>query len=265
MIDLHVHTRLSYDSEEDAENYVLEAEYKGSDIFGFSEHYDFDAFLENPETKLCDLSASDKNVSTLISKYPELKILKGIELGYSAEAIPHYRKILRENSFDYAICSVHTLKGRGDCWFPEFFAGLSKREAYEKYFEAVLESVRADLEYQIVGHIGYVSRNAPFDERKIAYAEYADILDEILRVIISRGASLEINTSVGESKAVFLPDTDVLERYLELGGKNFTFGSDAHTANDFMRGAEKVKKFLLSHGIKEICYYENKELKRSKI
>lgn len=265
MVDLHVHTRLSYDCEEDAENYVLSAERCGARIFGFSEHYDYDAVSDNAEVKLCDLSAHSESVAALNGRYPGLKILKGIELGYRAEALPHYGSVLRENFFDYAILSVHTLKGRGDCYFPRFFAGLSKREAYYAYFKAVLESVRADLDFQTVGHMGYVARNAPFDERKIIYAEFTEIIDEILKEIISRGLSLEINTSVGNSGMTFIPDTDILDRYSELGGKNFTFGSDAHSAKSFMRNADGVKKYLSSRGVKELCYYENKALKRVKI
>lgn len=262
MIDLHIHTQISYDSRENAENYILEALSRSDTALGFSEHYDYDVFLGDNGFKLPSLEEIDEKVSSLNAKYKELKILKGIELGYCAKAVAHYERILSENYFDYAICSVHTLEGRGDCWFPEFFDGLSLREAYEKYFDAVLESVRSDFGFSVVGHIGYVSRNAPYVDRKVVYSEFAEIIDEILREIIARGLSLEINTSVGGSGSVFIPDIDVIDRYLELGGVNLTFGSDAHKSNDYKRNADKVKKYLLSRGVKSLCYYENREIKR---
>ncbi len=265
MIDLHLHTRLSYDSEETAENYLEAAAANGSGVLGFSEHYDYDVYLEDNSHKLCNIAAEGGIISSLRRKFPDIKILKGIELGYSREAVSHYRRLLAENEFDYAICSVHTVKGRGDCWFPEYFNGLKRDEAYRLYFAAVLESVRADLDFQIAAHIGYVARNAPYAERKIVYGEYSDIIDEILREIISRGVSLEINTSVDGSGAKFIPDTDVIDRYLELGGTNLTFGSDSHCAINYLRGAEEVRQYLLLRGVGELCYYENKQLKRYKI
>lgn len=257
MTDLHLHTLFSHDSEEQAENYVIAAINAGAASLGFSEHYDYDVCLEGgDECPLPDLSAYSEKISALKAEYPAIKILKGVELGFSPDAVPHYNKLLKEGNFDYSILSVHTVKGRGDCFFPKFFEGLSLREAYGAYFKAVLESVRSDINYNIVGHIGYVERYAPYADKRIAYGEFADILDEILKVIISRDKCLEINTSAKGTDGITLPNTEIIDRYIALGGKNFSLGSDAHSAKRYAENFSAVKSLLLSRGITYTCRFE---------
>jgi histidinol-phosphatase (PHP family) len=154
---------------------------------------------------------------------------------------------------------VHTLPNRGDSYFPQFFKGKTIRQSYLDYFNAVLESVKADLDYQIIGHIGYVSRYCKGENSKIKYADYSEIFDEILKEIIKRDKCLEINTSSGEAGSDFLPDKDVIERYLALGGKNLSFASDAHKAGDYLRKVGKVEDYLRATGVKKLCYYKAKK------
>lgn len=261
MIDLHIHSILSYDSKELPENYVIAAKKRGERMLGFAEHYDYDMYLRDRKTKLCNLKALEEHVFALNYEYRQFKVLKGIEFGYSKEALAQYRKVEKDNEFDYVILSVHTLGGK-DCYDPEAYDGFTKKEAYKQYFNTVLESVSADVNYQILGHLGYVSRHAPYTNRKIIYKHFASTIDEILKQVIARGVSLEINGAVGSSGASFLPDCDILDRYIELGGKNFTYGSDAHSAVGYQKRADGVKDYLLSRGINQICYYVGQEIKR---
>lgn len=60
---------------------------------------------------------------------------------------------------------------------------------------------------------------------------YAELIDEILRVIVTREISLEVNTSGYKNGGTMPnPNEDIIRRYRELGGESVTFGSDAHTA-----------------------------------
>jgi len=267
MVDLHIHTRFSHDSAEDAENYVLAARVRGDKYIGFSEHYDYDAFLVYGAGKypLPDLNKYFETVASLSDKYADIGILKGVELGYLEKAVPHYKRLLNGNAFDYSILSVHMTGDRGDCYYPDFFKGLTKKQAYGEYFKAVLESVRSDIDYDIVGHLGYVARYAPYSEKRVIYAELSDVSDEILKEIISRGASLEINTSARGTGEPTIPCAGILERYLELGGRNFTFGSDAHSVQRYKENAEAVRDFLLSRGVNEICRYKSHRIIREKL
>lgn len=254
MTDLHIHTSISFDSKEPAVNYLKVASARGNGALGFSEHYDYDAVLDGNRHPLPDLHAYFCGLDRLERLYPEVKILRGIELGYVAEAVPHYNKLLAGKQFDYAIMSVHTLKGRGDCYFPEFYGGWTKEQAYRAYLSAVLESVRCDADFQIVGHVGYIARYAPFENRRLIYSDFADLIDEILLAVISRGLCLEINTKCKTEQ--FATDRSILERYVRLGGGKFTFGSDAHEVTRYREKEDKVRDFLLSNGIDEIYRFE---------
>ena len=255
MTDLHLHSNASFDSEELPENYIRAATDAGAQYFGFSEHYDFDVICEGGSRSLPDVGAYLARAAAL-QHTTNVKILRGLEFGYVSAALPRYREILSAFPLDYCILSVHTIAGRGDCYFPEFYKGLSKRAAYEDYFNAVLESVRADLDYNIVGHVGYVCRNSPYEDRRIIYKEFSGILDQILKEIIQRGVCLEINTSTGKSGANLIPDHDVIERFLELGGKFMTFGSDAHHAARLLDGYPRVTEFLKSRGVNSLYRFE---------
>ncbi|MGN0812796.1 MAG: histidinol-phosphatase HisJ family protein [Candidatus Coproplasma sp.] len=259
MIDVHLHTKFSFDSEEEPEKYIKKAIEYGVKTIGFSEHYDFDAFLDGEkDITLADLYGYTENINKLKINHPEIEILQGVEFGYRKEAVPQYEKLLSQYSFDYVINSLHTLKGRGDCYHDRFFEGRPLKDSYTDYFKGVLESINADYDYQIVGHIGYVCRYRKGEGSQIVYSHFAEIIDEILKAIIAKDKCLEINTSNGVSGCTFLPDKDIITRYIELGGKLLSFGSDAHRVERYYNGADLLKDFLRQSGVKELYYYKKR-------
>lgn len=258
LIDIHLHSSFSFDSEEKIENYLSAARSAGVPAIGFSEHYDYDALIDGANITVADIPGYVDGLKSLKARYENPEILCGIEFGYRDFAVGHYRQLIERYNFDYVINSVHTLEGRGDCFHDAFFEGRTLKESYADYFKAVLESVRADFDYQIVGHIGYVSRYRTGDGSRIFYKNFADIIDEILSEIIKRGKCLEINTSTGNSKGCFLPDCDIIERYLQLGGEILSFGSDAHRAADYLRKHNELSEYLKSVGVKRLFYYKDR-------
>lgn len=259
LIDVHVHSAFSFDSDEKTENYIDEAKKRNIPIIGFSEHYDYDAFLDGADVGLTDISKYTEKIGKLNEQRNSPEILCGIEFGYGRAAEGQYKQLSENCNFDYIINSVHTLPGRGDSYLPAYFEGKTTRQAYGDYFNAVLQSLKAEYDYQIVGHIGYVSRYCSAQDGKIRYCDYADILDEILKEIVSRDKCLEINTSSGKAGSDFLPDKDIIERYLQLGGEKLSFGSDAHRACDYLRKSDLLSKYLKSVGIKRLFYYKNRK------
>lgn len=259
LVDLHLHSNFSFDSDEKSENYIVAAKNAGAPALGFSEHYDYDALIDGANITVADIPGYVDGLASLKKKFAGPQILCGIEFGYRDFAVAHYRQLIERYNFDYVINSVHTLAGRGDCFHDAFFMGKTLKESYFDYFEAVLESVRADFDYQIVGHIGYVSRYRTGEGSRIFYADFAEILDKILLEIIGRDKCLEINTSTGKSKGAFLPDCDIIERYLQLGGEKLSFGSDAHNAENYQRKGGELVGYLKSVSVKRLFYYKNKQ------
>lgn len=259
LADIHIHSEFSFDSNEKPENFLAAVKSKGANVIGFSEHYDYDAVIDGAAITVADLIAYCKSTEELKRVFSDSKILFGIEFGYRDFAVEKYKQLIKEYDFDYVINSVHTLAGRGDCFHDKFFAGKPLKESYRDYFVAVLESIKADFDYQIIGHLGYVSRYRTGEDAQIFYKDFSDIIDEILKEIIKRDKCLEINTSTGKSKNRFLPDTEIIERYLKLGGSKLSFGSDAHSANDCLRKSEEVVSALKKLGVIKLYYYEKRK------
>ncbi|MDE7162949.1 MAG: histidinol-phosphatase HisJ family protein [Clostridia bacterium] len=257
-VDIHLHTKFSFDSQEEMENFVCAAKRAAIPAIGFSEHYDFDAVLDGENISVVDIPKYQSAVNALRAKVSSPEILFGIEFGYRDISVSKYRELVEKYDFDYVINSVHTLKGRGDCFHDRFFEGKTLKESYADYFNAVLESVKADFDYQIIGHVGYVSRYRDGKNGKISYSEFSEIIDEILLEIIKRDKCLEINTSTGKSENCFLPDKDIIERYVRMGGKKLSFGSDAHRIDDYLRKQNELYIFLKSLGVKQLYYYKKR-------
>ena len=65
------------------------------------------------------------------------------------------------------------------------------------------------------------------------YSFWRDEIDEILRLLASKGIALEINTSgLRQQIGKLMPDLAIIKRFRELGGEMVTVGSDAHKAED---------------------------------
>lgn len=264
MIDIHLHTKISYDSSENPENYIAAAKNLGIKTLTFSEHCDYDVYLEEGGP-LPDFKEYDMEINRLKNNFPDMNILKGVELGYSRDALPYYRDLVASEGFDCVILSVHTLRGRGDCYFPKFFDGLEREQAFALYLNALSESVSCGLDFDVIGHMGYISRYAPYEDRALRYSEFSELWDNILKGLIERGKCLEVNTSANGSSEATLPPREIIKRYFELGGRFVSFGSDAHTAADFCRGEGEAKAILRDIGFEEGCYFEGRRRKIYKI
>jgi len=161
---------------------------------------------------------------------------------------------------------VHAIGGL-DPYFDAYFEGKNIEEALDFYFDTVLDSVRAPYPYDIIGHIGYLSRYAPAPHEGIL--DFSDksnaIIDTILKEIIAREKSLELNTSVKRVKTLTLPDEKILRRYFSLGGEHITFGSDAHQTERIAQNFSAVSEMAKSAGFKYWTVYKNRKREKVRI
>ena len=256
LTDMHVHTTFSADGDSPPEEMVSAARAAGVKYFGISEHFDYDyppagLVYSDGSPAHTDEDGYFSCMRAMQSRFngKDFMLAAGAEFGYTDDpsALRRYEGVIRRYSPDFIINSVHTCDGY-DCWFGEYFAGKSLALAYSRYLERVLESLSAPYDYDIVAHIGYVSRNAPYSDPKLRYGQFRELYDEILSGIISRGKILEVNSSSRGAGSAFLPDEDVLCRYFELGGRKVSFGSDAHYVSRICAGREEVVAALRRAG-----------------
>ncbi|MBQ2713066.1 MAG: histidinol-phosphatase HisJ family protein [Clostridia bacterium] len=260
MLDLHNHTSFSPDGKIELCEMVQKARDMGITVFGTTEHWDYDYVMANITVQKTDIPAYVRAATEMKQSMngEGFTYLLGAECGYHKDACAYYTRKIAEHSFDYIINSTHVTDGK-DCYFQEYFRGKSRETAYKRYFETVLESLSAPYPWHILGHLGYVSRNAPYENPRITYEEYKGYYDEILTTLIAKEKTLEVNTNVKTCGYLILPHGEILKRYFALGGRRVSFGSDAHRADSMLQSYELVIGLLKSIGFNSLTYYVNGE------
>jgi len=245
--DIHTHTKFSPDGEDDIYAMVSAAKEKGVKYYGISEHFDYSLNFLTPAKDYFSCAFALKN------REKDINLLVGGEFGYSEgnAAANYYSLLIKEYNPDFIVNSVHSTD-KGDYYYQAPYFGKDKMAAYEEYFALVLNSLSVPYRYDIVGHIGYCSRYAPYSEKKIIYSDFALVIDKILKGIIERDKILEVNSSASGSGGDFLPDKDIIERYFKLGGRNISFASDAHRTLDICRNRDKAIALLKNVGFEYI-------------
>lgn len=254
--DMHMHTWFSTDSEACPRDMADEAVRKGLKTICFTDHFDKDD-LEWGEEGIFDVDAYFVEMQKLQEEYAEkLNIRIGIELGLRTYLKDYYEELTKKYPFDFVIGSVHNVPYKKDAEgnilytdpaAEKLFTDRTDKEAYRLMMETTLENVRTSDCFQTLGHLDYVVRYGKSREKEYSYTDYADIIDEILKLLIEKEKGLEVNSAGLKYGLPFAhPHPDVLKRYRELGGEIITIGADAHKpehiAYDFAK-AEEILKF----------------------
>ena len=211
------------------ENMIQAAVDNGLTGICFTEHLDPD-YPETPENLdfSLDIPAYRQRLFELADAFrDQITVNFGIELGLQPHLSESFSGLLKEIPFDFVIGSSHVVHGY-DPYYPSYFEGRKESACYMEYFESILENVAAFDEMDVYGHIDYVVRYGPNQNRQYSYGRYKEILDEILRTLIRKNIGIELNTGgyhygLGEPN----PCVNVIRRYHELGGEIITIGADA--------------------------------------
>lgn len=228
MFDFHMHSTVSYDGEGTPEQMLRVAEARGLQKICFTDHMDY--LPNDPGHRLTfDEKLYREGYDHLCSE--RVQILRGLEFGMVSDNAAQLKKDLEMYPFDFVIGSCHYFHGE-DPYLPDFWMGKTLEQAERIYFETLLECVRSHDDFDVLGHLTYISKTGcnPV-KRPIEFGMYRELIDETLMVLAKKGKGLEINTSGLGACGRFLPDEPFLQRFKELGGRIVTVGSDAHTAD----------------------------------
>lgn len=225
-IDCHLHTNFSPDGYSVPEDLVNHAIKIGLKHICITDHMDL--FYHDPSFKMCDINEYISVISALKKKYaPQIYISQGMEVGYTPKNEKQNKETLLNMGFEYVISSIHEVNG-SDCYFEKHYIGREREDTYSEYFDAVLKSVCVDYYISAVGHLGYVSRTAPYPDKQIKRGEFDAILSKIFSKMMERNLILELNTNVYGAGSISLPNQPILEKYYDMGGRLICFSSDAH-------------------------------------
>ena len=264
MFDCHVHSSFSGDSEMEAVTACDRAIELGLTGIAFTDHLDYD-YPDYDEKFLIDFDKYSGFMDSIKTQYTgRLKIMKGIEVGIQPHVIEDTTKVVEKYDFDFVIASVHIID-KMDPYYGEYYKGKSKEQAYSRYLEAILTSVTDFDNFDVVGHIGYIRRYCSYDDRTLRYQDFSDVIDCILKTVISKGKGIEVNTSGYKDMECPIPDFDIIRRYVELGGEIITMGSDAHFPEHMARNFGHVRDRLGDIGFKYTAHFEQRKVVFDKI
>ena len=261
--DFHLHTNFSTDSKTPMEEMITSGIKKGLKTMCFTEHMDYDYPIPSDDPTfdfLVDMDAYLSKTKELAEKHSgKCEILLGIELGIQPHLYEKLEKLTTSYPFDFVIGSTHLIDGV-DPYFPEFYEGRSEKAAYERYFEYCVENIQTFPKLDSFAHLDYIVRYGPNQNKYYSYKEYADYIDEILKLLIHNGIALEVNTgSFKYGMNVTNPCLDIIKVYRQMGGELITVGSDAHVPDFVANKFDLVASLLMEAGFKYYTEYRRRK------
>ncbi len=260
IIDSHTHSTFSPDGKISLEEGVVTARERGLGGLVFTDHLE----LAHPDIATWNTPFDIEQRSHLIDQLRTehagtIKIFKGFELGFEPTILDRASDLIDQNDVDFVILSTHCVDNI-DLGEGSYYQTRSKEQAYAQYLDTIYQSVSLFDNFDVVGHIGYACRYAPYPDKSLCYLDYHDKLDAILNRIIAKGKGIEVNTAGFRLNLGYPhPDYDVIKRYHELGGTIITLGSDAHRTIGIGREFENVIRRLADIGFMHVTHFEQRK------
>ena len=255
MFDYHMHTVVSYDGHNTPLEMAQAAAKAGLQEICFTDHLDYqlgvpkETIAYTPETYRT--AYEDLHV-------PGLSIRQGAEVGMTPWNKDEISRDLAQYPYDFVIGSVHFINEE-DVYYPEFWVGRDFLATERIYFEEMLRCVQLHDNFDVLGHLTYISkvRGHP-SPRIIPVEDHKEVIAEIMKTLIAKGKGMEINTSGVDRCGDFLPGIPYLKLFKDLGGRIVTVGSDAHTfdrVGQYTTDACNLARDIFGH----VCTFQNRE------
>ncbi|GAB3829134.1 PHP domain-containing protein [Kribbella italica] len=253
--DGHVHTEWSWDTDRGSMDATCaRAVALGLPVVAFTEHVDFtpfragflapkftgfvtDGLLQAPPL---DVAGYLESIDRCRFAYPELKILTGLEIGQPHLHVAEVASLLAQGTFDRVIGSLHCLPDEqgvmAEPW--ELFPHQPAPEVFRGYLTEIPRMLSGSTAFNVLGHIDYPVRSwpGPFNPH-----DFEEELRAALTAVAAADRALELNTR--------LPlDPLILRWWRESGGRQLTFGSDAHYPEALATGLAEAATIATAHG-----------------
>ncbi len=282
--DYHVHSDFSSDGQASMEQMVEKAIRLGLKRLCFTDHMDYDyPQMMSGYSFVFDIDEQQKKLREIKERYrSKIEILNGVELGLQPQIGEQMTSLLKHYSFDFVIGSTHVVD-HIDPYYPEFWEHITEEEGIRRYFREIIDNCRLFPDFHVCGHIDYIVRYIPtaISYRQVlragctpenihkweeandkiysiySYKKYADLLDELLKTLLSLGKGIEVNSSgLRYGLRYPHPRIEVLKRYRELGGDLITIGSDAHNPDQLAYDFPIVAELLRSLGYRYYACFD---------
>ena len=260
--DQHVHSYYSFDSKQNIEEYLSLAKKLGLNYFILTDHCDLN-YLDKGKDIFFDLEKQNTELDELQNKFKEIKILRGIEIGYKPSEIGRIKKIISATNFDLINFSLHESDGI-DYYFTSEFEKFGIKKTLKNYFRREFEAINNFNDFDVLCHLDYGFKTAFLANNKLRISDYEEDLTKIMNVLIRNEKALEINIKV-QSVLPLEHTKYILRLYKKLGGKYLTLSSDAHEIAFFRHDFDKYIKLIKESGFDSLTYFVKREKKLLKL
>lgn len=232
-----------------------------------TDHYEKDLFYAPFGEDVFDLDAYFASNGPVRQEPDSMHpgLLVGVEAGWLPHLHNHLTEVIRHYPFDSVILSMHLLHGQ-DPFVDKTVYAAGPSVLYPDLIDSMAAMVESFQDFDILGHFDYFSRYAPWPQPKLLYRHSPAAFDRLFRILISQDQCLEINTrtilkleKIGCSKTDRFPDAAIISRYLELGGKYLSLGSDAHQAGEVGQLFPETTCWLKKQGVTALTYYSRRK------
>lgn len=258
LIDTHVHSDNSPDGHHSCMFLCEQAAAQGMRAIAITDHCETDTY----RTEHYDRSTMQSYLEILKAKTSftgKLIVLRGIELGQPAYDLPQAEKIIQRQEYDIVIGSIHNLRGRQDFYFMKSFTEQETYDMMEEYLDELLIMTEWG-KFDTLAHLTYPLRYFYKQNNiHVDMSRFTKKTDELLSLLAEKEKALEINTAgLRQPIHALSPETELVRRFHELGGKYITFGSDAHFAEDIAKGLAEAREAALAAGFDRCVFYQNR-------
>ncbi|MBR3595810.1 MAG: histidinol-phosphatase HisJ family protein [Clostridia bacterium] len=254
----HTHTEFSHDGTGSIDKISVCA--VNQNLFGFAvtDHCDCE-YINAPAVKAL-LNKSYNSAKYAKKKYNEQLIIScGVEIGEAIFDLSVAENIISSYNWDVVLGSVHAV--RLDKYEMPFstidfstFTDKQIQKYVDAYFADVLDTA-IQCDYDVLCHLSVILRYVTYKyNRFVDMSRYDRTIEKILKTVIERDKTLEINTS-GIDKGYLMPDEKIIEVYKSLGGKRITLGSDSHAPDSISNGLEEGVNVIKKYGFDKLTYY----------
>lgn len=255
MFDYHIHSSLSFDSKEDPMEIARAAANAGLKEICFTDHYDFNTSPDLPVNIFSEKAWHDQYANVGVEG---LTVRHGVELGIANWNTAEAKALTEWEGLDFIIGSVHFIDGH-DPYEKVYWETRTVAKAFEDYLLGILECVKVHTDFDVLGHLTYVCKSVHNPSHApVPYGDYLDITDEIMKILVSKGKGMEINTSGVDRAGCFLPQKEYLVRFKQFGGEIVTIGSDAHDRTRVGQYSAEAME-ILGDVFGHVCTFEGRK------
>ena len=272
--DLHLHTKLSLDASQEADNTVAgmvkAAHEKKISYIAITEHRDIlpsnsELGIFNADLDECARQVASEKARLLEEGRSTVTLLHGVELAHEHTHADEAAKIISEHNYDFILGSLHVMKSGFDFYRANYdeFSDDDIKKRFSDYLSELYD-IASSCDFDSFAHCTYPLRYVYRNKRLIDLCEnpiqyFKDEFADIFKKLIERGKALEVNTSGVKFGEFTNPDFDLLKLYKDLGGRYVTTGSDSHDKNIIGSGIQVAETMLKELDFDGVTVYVSRQ------